>query len=85
LGTVAVIDLPEGSTTTAVAFTQPNVILFAPTNPVPVMVTLLPTAPPAGAKPAITGTTLNDRLLVSVPPGVITFTLPVVPLAGMRR
>ena len=65
-----------------VAFTPPNVTLVAPVKLVPVIVTGVPTDPLVGLKLRIAGVTRNILLLVSVPPGVVTVTEPVVALAG---
>src|ERR1700723_513699 len=79
-GTVAVICVPPF--TVKLAFTPPNFTCDAPTNPEPVIVTCLPTEPLGGAKLPTKGTTLNRRLLVSVPEGVVTVTKSAVPSAG---
>jgi hypothetical protein len=42
------------------------------------MITTVPTGPLVGEKLEITGVTRNATLLKSVPPGVVTCTLPVV-------
>src|ERR1017187_5038101 len=46
------------------------------------MTTTVPTGPLVGEKLEITGVTRKARLLKSVPPGVVTRTLPVVAPAG---
>ena len=55
-----------------------NVTAVAPVKAVPVIVTLVPTGPPAGVKPAMVGTTAKFVALTAVPPGVVTLTGPVV-------
>jgi len=81
VGTVAVICVAL-STLKTVAFTPPNVTLVAPRKPDPVITTCVPTGPLVGRNLLTTGTTLNCLLLVYVPAGAVTVTLPVVPLAG---
>ena len=57
----------------------------APVKLVPLMVTLVPTGPLAGAKLAIVGAltvTVKLLALVAVPPGVVTLSGPVVAPAG---
>ena len=81
LGTVAVIRVPEFTVKT-VAFLPPKLTFDAPVNPLPVIVTGVPTGPLGGLKLVITGTTLKVCLLVSVPPGVVTTTLPLAPEVG---
>src|SRR5207245_1155461 len=56
----------------------------APVKLVPLIVTLVPTGPLAGAKLAIAGggTTVNALALVAVPPGVVTLSCPVLAPAG---
>ena len=53
---------------------------LAPAKPLPVRVTLVPTAPEAGVKPASVGAAMTLKLtaLVAVPPGVVTVTGPLV-------
>src|SRR4029077_2164445 len=60
-----------------VAF-APNVTFVVPVKPVPVITTFVPTEPLIGAKLVIVGKTRNFRLLVSMPPGVVTVTKPFV-------
>jgi len=81
-GTVAWIAVSE--VTVKVALTELNVTAEAPVKLVPLIVTLVPTGPLAGAKLAIVGglTTVNALLLVAVPPGVVTRSSPVVAPAG---
>ena len=81
VGTVAVICVSE-STVKVVAFTPLNVTLVVPVKLVPVIVTGVPTGPLVGLKLRIAGVTRKTLLLVSVPPGVVTVTEPVVALAG---
>ena len=62
-----------------------NVTAVAPVKFVPLIVTLVPTGPLAGAKLVIVGAlALTVKLveLVAVPPGVVTLTGPVVAPAG---
>jgi hypothetical protein len=51
---------------------------------VPLIVTLVPTGPLVGAKLVIVGglTTVNEPVLVAVPPGVVTLSGPVVAPVG---
>ncbi len=81
-GTVAWIAVAE--LTVNVALTPLNATAEAPVKFVPLIVTLIPTAPLVGAKLAIVGglTTVNELLLVAVPPGVVTLSRPVVAPAG---
>jgi len=81
-GTVAWIDVAE--VTVKLALTPLNVTAETPVKLVPLMVTLVPTVPLAGAKLAIVGglTTVNELVLVAVPPGVVTLSAPVVAPAG---
>ena len=81
VGTVAVICDPE-LTVKLVAVMPPKVTFVAPVNPLPVIVTSVPTGPLVGVKLEITGITLKVCLLFRVPPGVTTVTLPVVPEVG---
>jgi len=82
VGTVAVIWLLF-FTVNVLAF-PPNVTPLASVNPLSVIVTAVPTLPLVGLKPRIVGRhhTRNVRLLLSVPPGVVTFTNPVVAPEG---
>ena len=80
-GTVAVICVAE-FTLKLVAATPPNVTLLAPVKLVPVIVTVVPTAPLIGVKLLIPGLTLKFELLVAVPPAFTTETGPVVAPAG---
>ena len=61
-----------------------NFTVVAPVKLVPLIVTDVPTPPLAGEKLLIVGagTTVNDVVLVAVPPGVLTVMLPVVAPAG---
>ena len=43
-----------------------------PVKLVPLMVTLIPTAPPVGAKLVIFGSTTKEVALIAVPPGAVT-------------
>ena len=81
-GTVAWIAVSE--VTAKLAPTPLNATAVAPVKLVPLIVTLIPTAPLVGAKLAIVGglTTVNELLLVAVPPGVVTLSGPVVAPAG---
>ena len=82
-GTVAAISWGETSVNTA--FTPLNRTAVAPVKLVPLIVTLVPTGPLAGAKLVIVGAlALTVKLveLVAVPPGVVTLTGPVVAPAG---
>jgi len=67
-----------------VALTPLNVTAVAPVKFVPLIVTLVPTAPLVGVKPVIVGgfTTVKLVALVAVPPGVVTLRGPVVAPAG---
>jgi len=65
-----------------VAFTPPKVTLVAPVKLSPVITTLVPTGPLAGEKLEIVGVTRNFTLLVNMPLGVVTLTLPVVAPLG---
>ena len=80
-GTVARIAVAEVSV--KLALTELKVTEVAPVKFVPLMVTLVPTGPLAGAKPVIAGggTTVN-ALLLAEPPGVVTLNGPVVAPAG---
>jgi hypothetical protein len=61
-----------------------NVTAVTSVKFVPVIVTLVPTGPPAGAKPVIVGGTSTVKLLVlvAVPPEPVTVSGPVVAPAG---
>src|SRR4030088_1979326 len=76
---MAVAELPV-----KVAALPLNVTAVAPLKFVPLIVTLVPTGPLAGAKPVIAGagTTVKALLLFAVPLGVVTLSGPVVALAG---
>src|SRR5580704_11369950 len=83
VGTVAVIWVPE--LTVNVAATPLNFTAVAPVNPVPVMLTDVPAAPEVGVNEVTTGApavTVNDAVLVPVPPGVVTAIGPVVAPVG---
>ncbi|HJV48153.1 MAG TPA: hypothetical protein VJ549_02645, partial [Geothrix sp.] len=79
---MAVIDASE---TTVNSVGAPlKVTAVAPLKPVPVRVTRVPTGPLVGLS-AVTvgvGMTVNEVLVLPVPPGVVTETLPVVAPAG---
>src|SRR5207245_137037 len=81
-GTVAWIAVAE--VTVKLALTPLNATAVAPVKFVPLIVTLVPTDPLAGAKLAIVGgvDTVNAPELVPVPPGVVTLSGPVVAPAG---
>jgi len=86
LGTVAVIDVAL-TTVYAVAVVVLNLTVVAPVRFVPVIVTRVPTGPEAGSNVVIVGAgvttvTVNDVLLVAVPPGVVTVIFPVVAPLG---
>jgi hypothetical protein len=71
--------------TVKLALTALNVTAVAPVKFVPLMVTLVPTGPLAGAKLVIVGgalTTVKLFVLVAVPAGVVTLSGPVVAPAG---
>src|SRR5690349_20066092 len=70
--------------TVKVAPSPLNVTEVAPVRAEPLIVTLVPTGPLAGAKLAIVGggTTVNAPVLVAVPPGVVTLSGPVLAPAG---
>ncbi len=61
-----------------------NVTAVAPVKLLPLIVTLAPSAPLAGATFAIVGAGITVKLvaLVAVPPGVVTLTGPVVAPVG---
>ena len=80
-GTVAVIRVYE-STLKLVALTPPKVTVVAPVKLSPLMMTLVSTGPLVGEKLAIVGITRKGTSLKSIPPGVVTLTLPVVAPAG---
>src|SRR5437016_7677977 len=81
-GTVARIAVSE--VTVKVALTPLKATAVAPLKLVPLIVTLVPTGPVVGERPAMVGalTTVNELALVAVPPGVVTLTGPVVAPAG---
>jgi hypothetical protein len=57
----------------------------APLRFVPLIVTLAPTGPLVGEKLVIVGgggTTVNEALLIALPPGVVTLSVPLVAPAG---
>ena len=70
------------STENVVALIPPKLTFVAPVKLFPVTVTTVPTGPLVGLKLTIDGVTRNLRLLFSVPPGVVTFTKPVVAPVG---
>ena len=67
-----------------VALTPLNVTAVAPVKFVPLIVTLVPTAPLVGVKLVMVGAldTVKLLALVAVPPGVVTLSGPVVAPAG---
>lgn len=65
-----------------VAFTPPNVTLLVCVRLTPLIVTGVPTLPLGGVKLVICGVTWKITLLLSVPLGVVTSTVPVVAPAG---
>ena len=69
---------------TVVAAIPLKVTRVAPVRFVPVMATLVPTIPEAGVKLVIVGGRITVKLavLLALPPGVVTLTLPVVDPAG---
>src|SRR5205807_40164 len=81
-GTVAWIAVAE--VTVKVALTPLNVTEVAPLKFVPLIVTLVPTGPLVGEKLAIVGplTSVNELVVLAVPPGVVTLSGPVVAPAG---
>jgi len=81
-GTVAW--MAESETTVKLALVPLNATPVAPVKPDPLIVTLVPTGPLAGAKPEIAGgtSTVNELVLVAVPPGLVTLHGPVVAPAG---
>ena len=70
--------------TVKLALTPLNLTAVAPVKFVPLIVTLVPTGPLVGVKPAIVGAGITVKLfvLVAVPPGVVTLSGPVVAPAG---
>ena len=70
--------------TVLVATTPLKVTCVAPVKFVPEIVTAVPTPPEEGIKPEIAGggITVNELLLVAVPPGVVTEMVPLVATAG---
>ena len=66
------------------ALTPLNVTAVAPVKFVPLIVTLVPTAPLVGVKLVMVGAldTVKLLALVAVPPGVVTLSGPVVAPAG---
>src|SRR5207253_401693 len=84
LGTVAAIVVAE-LTVKLTALVPLNVTAVAPVKLVPLIVTLLPTGPLVGVKLVIVGAgtvTVNELLLVAVPPGVVTLMGPLVAPLG---
>jgi hypothetical protein len=59
-----------------------NFTAVAPLKFVPVIVTLAPTAPLVGVKPAMVGAAVKLAALVAVPTGVVTLIGPLVVPAG---
>ena len=82
VGTVAWIAVAE--VTVKLALNPLNVTDVAPVKLVPLIVTLVPTGPLVGVKLVTVGgfTTVNEPVLVAVPPGVVTLSVPVVAPAG---
>src|SRR5207247_1462116 len=82
LGTVAAIEVEEF--TVKPALVPLKVTAVAPVKFVPLIVTLVPTAPLVGVKLVIVGglSTVKLPVLVAVPPGVVTAIAPVVAVAG---
>src|SRR5689334_1374565 len=80
-GTV-VVTVPELLTVNAVVTFPPNETPVAPVKLVPVIVTLVPTGPLAGAKEDMAGVTVKRVVLTKGPPGVVTVMGPVVAPAG---
>ena len=72
----------ESETTVNVVVTVPNFTAVAKVNPVPVIVTGVPTEPLGGVKLVIFGFTLNVWGLVSVVAPVVTVTAPVLAPTG---
>jgi hypothetical protein len=77
----------EASVTVNVALTPlKNFTALAPVNPVPVIVTGVPTGPLVGLKPVIVGVgevvTVKLAVEVTVPPGAVTVIAPVAAVAG---
>jgi hypothetical protein len=62
-----------------------NATTVAPVKPVPLIITVVPTAPLVGVKLAIVGAfgTVKLFALVAVPPGVVTLIGPVVAAGGL--
>ena len=81
VGTVAVTCESE-FTVKVVALTPPNVTLDVCVRPLPLITTEAPTLPLVGLKLRMVGTTVNTLLLVRVPVGVATVTLPLVAPLG---
>jgi len=84
-GTVAWMAVSE--VTAKLALTPLNATAVAPVKLEPVIVTLVPTGPLVGEKPAIVGAlgalaTVKELALVAVPPGVVTVRDPVVAPVG---
>jgi len=79
-GTVAVICVLVS--TWKLAAVPLNRTAVAPPSAVPVIVTLVPTAPALGARLAIAGLTVKDAPLAAEPAGVVTPIFPVVAPAG---
>jgi hypothetical protein len=81
VGTVAVTWISE-LTVKVVAATPPKVTPVVWVNPVPVMVTMVPTWPEDGEKLPMVGVTLNVLELVADPPDVVTVIFPVLAPLG---
>jgi hypothetical protein len=70
------------TTVNEAAAVPPKLTEVAPVKPVPVIVTVAPLAALVGVKLVIVGAGIKVKpVSVSVPPGVVTDTLPVVPAA----
>ena len=71
------------TTVTEFAAVPPMLTADVPVKLVPVMVTVAPVAPVAGAKDVMVGAGIKVKVpaLVAVPPGVVTIMAPVVPFA----
>ena len=82
-GTTAVSEFAE-STENVVAATPLNLMDVAPVKPEPAKSTVVPTGPLAGSKVVMTGAavTVNGCVVVTVPPGVVSETTPVVAPVG---
>jgi hypothetical protein len=79
-GTVAVICIAE--LTVKVAFATSKTTAVVPRRLLPVNTTLVPAGPLVGESPVIFGKGMKGKLLLAVPPGVVTAIFPVVASAG---